>query len=123
MGVEQNQRGLKFEYALNMYNLCILNDGNPTYVSTFNSFTFNTFTEMYKDTNYETYFELKREIQSTIRTAKIEHLNKQCQEIERLQALHDGFNLLKRFKKALGVYYNQYRKYYILTTKLFLRHT
>ncbi|XP_073831724.1 uncharacterized protein [Musca autumnalis] len=58
----------------------------------------------YKNSNYELYHELNKEVQSAIRAAKNDNLNKQCQEIERLQELHDDFNLHKKIKEAAGIY-------------------
>ncbi|XP_073841196.1 uncharacterized protein [Musca autumnalis] len=54
----------------------------------------------YKNSNYE----LNKEVQSVIRAAKNDNRNKQCQEIERLQQLHDDFNLHKKIKEAAGIY-------------------
>ncbi|XP_073841564.1 uncharacterized protein [Musca autumnalis] len=59
----------------------------------------------YKNSYYEMYWELNREIQMKIRAAKIRHINSQCQEIETLQNLHDDFNLHKKLKEATGIYH------------------
>ncbi|XP_065368794.1 uncharacterized protein LOC135961229 [Calliphora vicina] len=58
----------------------------------------------HKNVNYEIYWELNKEIRTATRAAKNALLNRQCQEIEVLQNLHDDFNLHKKLKEAAGVY-------------------
>ncbi|XP_073824763.1 FERM domain containing isoform X3 [Musca autumnalis] len=60
----------------------------------------------YKNSNYEMYWEINREIQREVRIAKNNHLNSQCQEIERLMTLHDDFQIHKKMKEAAGIYRN-----------------
>ncbi|XP_075151162.1 uncharacterized protein LOC142225273 [Haematobia irritans] len=58
----------------------------------------------YKNVNYELYWELNREIQASIRIAKNEYFKAQCLEIERLQKLHDDFNLYRKLKETAGAH-------------------
>lgn len=58
----------------------------------------------FKNINENSYKELNRLIRTKIKKAKIDYLNKQCLEIESLQAIHDDFNLHKKLKEASGIY-------------------
>ncbi|XP_011174808.3 craniofacial development protein 2 [Solenopsis invicta] len=50
------------------------------------------------------YNELQRKIRAKIRTAKNMWLQQECEEMERLQILHDDFNLHKKLKETAGIY-------------------
>ncbi|XP_029164802.1 craniofacial development protein 2-like [Nylanderia fulva] len=50
------------------------------------------------------YNEMQREIRAKIRTAKNMWLKQECKEMEKLQTLHDDFNLHKRLKEIAGIY-------------------
>ncbi|XP_055384420.1 uncharacterized protein LOC129614059 [Condylostylus longicornis] len=58
----------------------------------------------YRNIDPVKYKQLNGTIQRKIRWAKTEWLNQQCQEIERLQQVHDDFNLHKKLKEASGIY-------------------
>lgn len=57
-----------------------------------------------KNTNKQRYNEIHREIRRKLRQAKEVQLNKKCDEIKRLQKLHDSFNVHKKIKDITGDY-------------------
>lgn len=57
-----------------------------------------------KDRDRKGYKELNREIQRKIKTAKEDWLKEQCTKIEKLQELHDSFNIQKKVKEMVQGY-------------------
>lgn len=61
----------------------------------------------YKNKHQEKYNEIQTEIRNKIRKAKEEWLTGQCEEIEKLEAKHDSFNMHKKIKQITGNYKKQ----------------
>lgn len=57
----------------------------------------------YKGVNNRMYLEAQKSIRRLIRTAKERWLSEECDDIERLDALHDSFGIHKRVKQAAGI--------------------
>ena len=57
--------------------------------------------------NKQRYKELHRQIQKKVKEAKERWLNEKCDEIERLQKIHDSFNIHKRVKEMTGGFRNK----------------